>query len=153
MEVSFILSEDAWYDPQIYGTHTNKIAGFTLDRKITINTCGIWNHRNSLRVGWKPQGEEEGVFQISLYAHINGCIYKFKPYKEGVLMECKANELVKVELIDDVEYFYLYADYKDAVLIDRSGLPIGSKGYILGPYHGGNPSAHKDYTIDVNIKY
>jgi len=155
--MKFKLSPEAWYDPKILGNHTNKLGGFTIDKAITINSCGVWNHRNSIRVGWKPSGSHKGYFDISLYPHIDGCYDKYPKYYLGVIAAIGADEWFDVtpsveQMFPELYYFALTENTPLATrrqIISRTFKGNIGAGYILRPYHGGKPAAHQDYTVEI----
>lgn len=56
------FKSNCWYrDPQEPG-QINKLFGFS----------SLFIHRNSLRIGWRPCKEEEGVIELHLYCYVNG---------------------------------------------------------------------------------
>ena len=146
---------DAWYDVAIVGHHINKLVGFTLDKKITINFCGIWNHRNSIRIGWKPS-VKYGSFNLYIYLHKEGCAYLPKPLTEILIGSIKAMKdfdwNISLDLfgvpsvaIQQGENTFHYKS------LDEIKFPKCESGYILSPYYGGKPLPPNDFKIYCTI--
>lgn len=142
-----ILPQEAWYDTTVYGRDQNKLGGISFDRKITIKGCGIWNHRDSLRLGWHP-AEVKYLFTLYLYMHINGC--PFKPAKYDVVrigrVICGTPFDWKIQALQGIV----------AGSVDQNGGHqqvayahqfVPGEGRVLGLYHGGNRKPVQSYTI------
>jgi|688.fasta_scaffold801127_2 hypothetical protein len=56
-----IFERECWYSKEMYGTHLNKLVGFTSD------ILG----RNSMRIAWRPSAVMHKI-DLYIYLHING---------------------------------------------------------------------------------
>ena len=134
---------EAWYNRKMYKRGISKIMGATLDRRWTINSSGIWNHRNSVRIGYEPD-LIAGFFELYLYLHIDG-----KPLVPKPIGSIKLGTVVDTRPFDWSWYIKdktIYATAQWTTLDGKThffhqNFPYGDrpieKGYYLYPYHGG----------------
>jgi hypothetical protein len=166
MTGKFAIEPTAWYDCNVKGHYINKIVGFTLDRRITINSSGIWNHRDSLRVGWKPS-KRVGYADILLYLHYNGrpLIWNGKkplqPHpKDMFVCECRMGDehsfiLKRAGDISSVPRLTVNGSSNNPFYLQENDIsfPLSTAGYILAPYHGGNPKPYNTYNVSLQVDY
>lgn len=147
MKGTSILTKEAWYDPMIHGYDTNKIAGITFDKRITINTSGIWSHRESMRLGWIPSTRMY-KFMLFLFMHVNGRPYIPKPYSEVLVGQVSADEPFDWELkaLEKVTTAW-YKQYDNAQQTSSLKTFTPGPGYVLGPYHGGKKWPLNKYSL------
>lgn len=75
MRGTFVLHSNMWYDTAIYGTHLNKLVGFSTD----------WLNENSVRLAWRPS-LEKGKFEIYAYIHLNGTWVRSSKLKHDLIL-------------------------------------------------------------------
>lgn len=151
------LPLEAWYDRTKQKRGINKIFGATMDRKLTINSSGIWNHRNSVRLGWEPD-RIKGFFEVFLYLHLDG-----KPYVPKPISLINCGTVVDTASFNCGWYFengFVYgwtkwinhkgSEHYAFKKVEWKGRPIGA-GYHLGPYHGGENYPLENYTLKFDL--
>ena len=154
----FYISEDAWYDCNVKGHYINKVVGFTLDTRITINSSGWWNHRNSIRLGWKP-ASTQGYADTFLYLHFNGRPFLPTPQRQLFVNTVKlgvANEFLLMANGLGVSKYPFAAvngvQSSQSVMIANSIIfPAPKAGLVLAPYHGGDPKPYNPYIIGLQL--
>lgn len=141
------IEKKAWYDPEVYGRDQNKLGGISFDTKLSINSSGIWNHRNSLRLGWHPHNMYNW-FTMYLFLHING--RPFKPKDWGVLRigNVEGDNVFdwKIQALQGV----VAGSIEQHGQLKQKGFEhqfVPGSGRVLGLYHGGNSLPLSAYSI------
>ena len=70
----FSFTPECWYNTAIYGTHLNKLTGFSTD---------LWN-QDSLRLAWRP-APETNKFEIYAYVHLGGKWVRSAKFKDDLI--------------------------------------------------------------------
>lgn len=132
-----VFSTTCWYRTQIYGSHLNKLVGFTSD---------LFS-RNSLRIAWRPSPIIEHI-DLYIYLHING-----KWVRSDRLVDDNAGCVKCGE-----EFDWSLHKVGDLAIADTSvgtvtrHYPVSNGwGYQQGVYYGGRPTAPWDMTISLSV--
>ena len=124
----------------------------------TINSSGWWNHRNSIRLGWKP-ASTHGYADMFLYLHFNGRPFLPTPQRQLFVNTVKlgvANEFLLMAKPVGVNNYPSATvngvQNRQSVLISNSIIfPAPKAGLVLAPYHGGDPKPYNPYIIGLQL--
>lgn len=128
MKGTFRLSKSMWYDTATYGTHINKLCGFSTD---------IFSD-NSTRIGWRPH-ETPFAFEMYAYLHINGVWVRNAKFKDDLINVCYA----------DQDYDWEIGFYQPEInrlrigagTVERHYPGAIGKGWVQEFYYGGKPKS------------
>ena len=135
MRGSFQLDGNCWYDKSVYGSHINKVTGFSLD---------LFN-RDSVRLGWRPS-DQEGKFEILIYVHYKGRWVRSSKEVDDIIAIVGTSknrfsiEFERGELVYDVN-----EEEKRIKIPFKRGI-----GWMMWFYFGGKVKSPQTMTMKVN---
>lgn len=125
-----MLTSSSWYDRTTYGTHINKLKGFSSD---LLN-------KNSNRLGWRPS-LVKNEFEIYVYKHINGLYERGDMLRDDLICTVKADmdwafDISPVEGENKMSYSANFSNVITDFPVDKMGA-----GWLMGFYFGGKSTA------------
>lgn len=137
MEGTFRLMKNMWYDTSRYGTHINKLCGFSTD---------IFSE-GSIRIGWRPH-QEPWLFEMYAYLHIGGQWVRSTRLKDDLINVCYCDVDYAWELpipVGEVARLTVGAN-----TVERHyPMPLGA-GWVQEFYYGGKPKAMQEMSCIIN---
>ncbi len=131
----FQLDRNCWYDRDVYGSHINKVTGFSLD---------LFN-RSSVRLGWRPS-EQEGEFEILIYVHYNGRWVRSSREEDDIIAIVDTSKNSFSIEFERGELVYEVNDEEKRIRIPfKRGI-----GWMMWFYFGGKPRSPHTMTAKVN---
>ena len=131
----FQLNRNCWYDRSVYGSHVNKLIGFSVD---------LFN-RSSVRLGWRPS-DQEGEFEILIYVHYKGRWVRSSREADDVIaiVDTSKNRF-KITFDEGLLAYEVNDEEKEIWIPFKRGI-----GWMMWFYFGGKPRSPQTMTAKVN---
>lgn len=137
MSGTFVLNKNMWYDPVVYGSHINKLCGYSTD----IFSDG------SLRLGWRP-AEEIWMFEIYAYLHIGGEWVRSHPLKNDLINVCYPDQLYAWDIPTPVNQIARLS--VGANTVERYYPMALGRGWVQEFYYGGKPTSPQFMSVEIS---
>ena len=128
------LDDSCWYQTEVFGTHLNKLTGFSTD---------LFG-RDVIRFAWRP-AKEQNQFEIYAYIHIGGKWVRSANLKDDLIAIIGTDiESFSIYLNEDTVFLSIGAKTK----VVKYPLKVG-RGWLYWFYFGGKPKAPWDMKMGL----
>ncbi len=129
----------AWYNRcDVEHTGINKFAGLGF---------GLNHHKNSIRIGWQPDFETKGMFDIYVYWYDKG----IEGYQKQWLRKLAIDEIIDIKITINPEIYSITVTGVEGTAVPKSHNK--NWGFKLVDYFGGKSKAPKDIISFYDVIY